>query len=212
MLNRYLIKVLSKLKEDTLSLEDLTSNLNLPPERLKEVTKYLESIDSIKIQKDMVKVRKGARVKLAFSLLEQGFALEDVVKELDWEDFEEFSSNLMRKLDFKVRKRFILRKPKREIDLIAEKENYVLAIDCKSWKKAPYLSRFVKAIEDQRERCERLSKEANFKEKRIFPIILSLYEAEVNLVKGVPLVPLYKLRSFLLEFEGYTDKLLSFKS
>jgi len=136
--------------------------------------------------------------------------LEDIAKGLDWRSFEELVFNLLSSFGFQVKKNLVIKKPRREIDLIAEKEKYLLAVDCKSWKRRIYSSRFYKVVEAQIDRSKILSK--IYKNKEVYPVILSIYEIELKIIKGVPIVPISKLKGFLMEFDGYKDQLISFKS
>jgi Holliday junction resolvase-like predicted endonuclease len=90
----------------------------------------------------------------------EGKQIEEIVKDIDWRDFEELVSEILEKHGFKTWNNFRFKTKKRyEIDLIATKGSKTLLIDCKQWSTGRYKKSALKnAIDDQEERLGEFKK------------------------------------------------------
>ena len=74
------------------------------------------------------------RLQTALFAIKLGATIEDVSEFLTWRDFESLTGIILQEHDFDVTKNLILTKPRMEIDVVGEKMNIELLIDCKHWK------------------------------------------------------------------------------
>ncbi|MEM5829801.1 MAG: NERD domain-containing protein [Candidatus Aenigmatarchaeota archaeon] len=142
--------------------------------------------------------------------------IEEVLENFGWKEFEEVVAEIFRRHEFFVRRNFRLKTRKRyEIDIVAVKSNFVFCIDCKRWLGGRYKKSAIKRSAKEQEKRTRVMK--RFLEKNpilreslkiaskfeIIPLILTLMEEDLIKEGNTFIVPLFKLNSFLLEFESY---------
>ena len=60
----------------------------------------------------------GDKLKIAVSLLEKGFPIDEISIALDWRDFEGLTAEVLTEKNFAVIKNMMLTKPRMEIDVI----------------------------------------------------------------------------------------------
>src|SRR5271157_868082 len=61
--------------------------------------------------------------------------LAGVARLLGWNEFEDFCASVIAAAGYHVRANVRLKKPTRQIDIVAESPSMVIAIDCKHWKR-----------------------------------------------------------------------------
>ena len=130
--------------------------------------------------------------------------LENIAFSITWQDFETLTSNILKEHDFIVEKNFRFKTKRRyEIDIVATKSKKVLCIDCKQWKGGRQKkSGLLKAVKDQEERTKQLVKHKNSKSQH-HPMIATLMQEDIIKENNTFIVPVWKLNTFLLEFENY---------
>jgi len=136
------------------------------------------------------------------NLIRSGKTVEEVLSFISWKEFEEKVEEIFRIHNFKTIRNFRFKTAKRfEIDIIAEKRDLVFAVDCKQWNKGRYkISALKKAAERNLERAKELQNTLIGRNKKVIPIIITLFDETIYEHNGVFIVPLFKLNSFLLEF------------
>ena len=136
------------------------------------------------------------------NLIRSGKTVEEVLSLIRWKEFEEKVEEIFRIHNFKTIRNFRFKTAKRfEIDIIAEKRDLIFAVDCKQWNKGRYkISALKKAAERNLERVKELQNTLIGRNKKIIPIIITLFDETIYEHDGVFIVPLFKLNSFLLEF------------
>jgi hypothetical protein len=144
----------------------------------------------------------------AIALAKLGADLDAVAKSLEWEDFEAFCAMVLTASGYEVRRNVRLRKPTRQIDIVAESPSLVLVVDCKHWRKGLGLSSLGPIISAQAERAGLLLK-AHPKTKPHLPVIITVLDNQARVVDGVPVVPLQGLKDFLSSVNRF-DQELSF--
>jgi len=150
----------------------------------------------------------------------KGKTVEEILKHLSWREFEEFCACVFEANGFKVVRNLKFRSfSKRfEIDVLAIRGTLVICADCKHWSiKTGSPSTLAEAIQKQVERAKgvlcyltknsRLIAYKPLKEILVIPLIVSLYERGIKLHEGVPVVPIFKLNSFLNELPIYVEDL-----
>jgi Holliday junction resolvase-like predicted endonuclease len=135
-------------------------------------------------------------------MIREGRNVEEILSAVNWKEFEEKVEEIFQRHNFRTMKNFRIKTSKRfEIDIIAEKGNLLFVVDCKQWRKGRYkLSALRKAAEKQIERAEAIKQSLIGLNKRVIPLLLTLYDEGIYSLQGVFIVPLFKLNSFLLEF------------
>lgn len=146
----------------------------------------------------------------------QGEEIEKIVGEIDWKEFEELVSKILKKHDFETHHNFRFKTKRRyEIDIVAVKKKILLAIDCKQWGRGRYKKTGLKyAIQDQKERVKQLKKflKNNLvaelmkisKRIKLIPLIITWFEEDLLEHENVFIVPVWKFNSFLLDLSEYT--------
>ncbi|RMW36873.1 MAG: hypothetical protein EA447_07550, partial [Nitrosopumilus sp.] len=84
---------------------------------------------------DFYYFEEGDKLKIAISLLEKGFPIDEIAIALDWKDFEGLTAEILSSKNFAVMKNMILTKPRMEIDVVGIRLGVAILIDCKHWKR-----------------------------------------------------------------------------
>ena len=179
------------------------------------VTKMNE-IDSKKILDNIIKnsigtkqngsyyFEDGDKLKIAVTLLENGFPIDEISVALDWIDFEGLTAEILSSKDFAVIKNMILTKPRKEIDVIGVRLGIAILIDCKHWKQYS-TSSLTTAVKKQIERTKQYV--AKTQGAIAVPVIVTLYQDKINFIESVPIVPIFQFSSFIDEFYGNIDQM-----
>ena len=146
----------------------------------------------------------------------QGEEIEKIIGEIDWKEFEELVSKILKKHDFETYHNFRFKTNRRyEIDIVAVKKKILLAIDCKQWGRGRYKKTGLKyAIQDQKERVKQLkkflknnligkSKLKVSKGVKFLPLIITWFEEDLLEHENVFIVPIWKFNQFLLNQSEY---------
>lgn len=147
-------------------------------------------------------------VSAALALTRMGGDLDRIAKSLAWREFEDYCAMAISAAGYGVRRNVRLRKPTRQIDIIAESPSLVLSIDCKHWRRGSGESSLKGPAEAQAERT-RLYARGLPAGKRLLPVLITMVDNQPRVVEGVPIVPLQALREFLASVSGF-DEGLSF--
>ena len=151
-------------------------------------------------------------VSAALALTKLGCDVDRIARSLAWAEFEDYCAMAISAAGYAVRRNVRLRKPTRQIDIVAESASLVLSVDCKHWRRgagpagleAPALA------QAQRTRlyAERSKKGGNM---AFLPVLLTMVDSRVRVVEGVPVVPLQALRDFLASVSRFDEGLSFFK-
>jgi len=146
----------------------------------------------------------------------QGEEIEKIIGEIDWKEFEELVSKILKKHDFDTHHNFRFKTNRRyEIDIVAIKKKILLVIDCKHWGRGRHKKTRLKyAIKDQKERVKQLKKflKNNLiaklklktsKKLKFIPLIITWFEEDLLEHENVFIVPAWKLNNFLLNLSEY---------
>ena len=146
----------------------------------------------------------GDKLKIAISLLEKGYPIDEISIVLDWRDFEGLTAAMLSERNFAVMKNLMLTKPRMEIDVVGIRLGIAILIDCKHWKRysASALSTTVKK---QIERTKQYV--AKTPGATAVPVIVTLYQDKINFIENVPIVPIFQFASFIDEFYGNLDQM-----
>ena len=146
----------------------------------------------------------------------EGKQIEDIIQEIDWKEFEELISNILKKHDFDVHNNFRFKTNRRfEIDILAVRNKISLLIDCKQWGRGRYKKTGLKySVEEQKERAKQLKKflknnpiaqaELNIKKTTKFiPLLVTWFEEELLKHENIFIIPVWKFNEFLLNISEY---------
>jgi protease II len=125
--------------------------------------------------------------------------LQKVSKEVIWQNFERLTAFIFEENNFQVETSKVKtsNKKRRQYDVIAKIKGKTFLVECKKWAGNRYrLSALRSAVRNHKERSEFYRKLTN---ENAIPIIVTLIEEELLLCEGVPIVPIYKLNSFINE-------------
>jgi hypothetical protein len=136
------------------------------------------------------------RVLAAVALIKTGAPPESVSSLLTWREFEEFCARLLMAGGYTVRKNVVITKPRRQIDIYAESAGLGISVDCKHWGRGFGPSALERIAGAQIERTTLYKKKLAL-DTPVLPVILTLLDVPTRLVIGVPVVPIFALRSFL---------------
>ncbi|UCE09593.1 MAG: hypothetical protein JSW61_11555 [Candidatus Thorarchaeota archaeon] len=188
--------------------------------------RILHEIGALKEPEGKWKLHRNERVELALKAVSLGAEVESVVNRMNWKDFEGMVTSILVEHGFKCtesfRRRGNLEIQGMEIDVIGLRGNRIVSIDAKMWGVRKYKSSALKsAAEKQKMRTEllcglldRLSAKLDGLERKKFtlsPILVTWLVEDVEFSDGVPIVPVFKLNSFLMSFESYDDLTVRFE-
>ena len=142
------------------------------------------------------------RLQTALFAIKLGATIEDVSEFLTWRDFESLTGMILHEHNFDVTKNLILTKPRIEIDVIGEKMNIALLIDCKHWKNMSK-SALDEIVKKQIERVKHFVTDKNIS---ALPVIVTLHQEEIQFIGNVPIVPIMKLSCLLYTSPSPRDK------
>jgi len=148
------------------------------------------------------------RMILAERLIHEGRDPLRVSRVLEWQEFESFANDSLIENGFRTVKHFIFKAGvgRREIDILAWNDNFMLATDCKHWLRGISGRRMELAAQAQSQRVRALAKRpellarvkvGHLVSRWIMPVILTLGNAPKRSFEGVPIVPVSKLMNFL---------------
>ncbi len=142
------------------------------------------------------------------ALARLGGDVDLAARSLSWGDFEDFCALAAAASGYRVRRNVRLRKPTRQIDVVAESQSLVLAIDCKHWRRGAGPGSLRPAAVAQTERAKLLMERENrSRGKAYLPVLVTVLDSQVRFLGGVPVVPLYGLKDFLAKVDRYDDRL-----
>jgi hypothetical protein len=170
-------------------------------------------------------VERDQRIDLAMLAVTRGAKVAEIVELLTWKDFEGFVAGILTENSFRCvesfRRRGNSEMPGMEIAVVGVRGQTIIAVDAKMWGvRGGKTSALKAAAEKQKRRTEELASELDRLSKKIatltvgscilFPVIVTWLVEEVEFHEGVPVVPVFKLNSFIHELEHYEDLVVSY--
>jgi len=168
-----------------------------------------------------VELDSDRRMRIADELVRSGGDPRRISRCLEWQEFEDFAAMSLQANGFRILKHFVFKSNdgRREIDLVAWSDTFLLAIDCKHWERglSPSQARTVSLAQAQRASAlaglpELLMKRGmhDIEGRRVVPVILCLGEARQSIVEGVPIVAVSRLISFIYGISPISDEIRAF--
>jgi Holliday junction resolvase-like predicted endonuclease len=199
-------------------LEELAEQLHTKVEKLDDKMRDLVERRLISSDKGLVEMDAGQRMRLAERLIHDGCDPQKVSRFLEWQEFEEFAAESLEQNGFRTVKHLVFKGKvgRREIDLLAWNDTFLLAIDCKHWLRGLSPSRARKVAEAQAERADALAERSdilkkhdvsNVEKRLVMPVIFCLSDPRERMVDGIPIVAVSKLISFLYGVSPVDERL-----
>lgn len=185
----------------------------------------LNRIEGIEMKSGYWYFTRDARISLAQMAVELGAQVEYVIELLNWKDFEGFVAHILAEHEFRCIESF-RRKGNQstkgmEIDVIGIRGATIISADAKMWGIRRGKSSALKmAAENQKQRSVKLASMMNkvaekvghlsLRNYRIYPILVTWLVEEVQFHDGVPIVPVFKFNSFILNLDSFQNLMVSY--
>ncbi len=203
-----LVKVLSAIEpEKVMTLASFQQDSAISSKSVaKSVLAYLEANNIGSISKDTVKFSASDRIHAAVLALQMRSDIEQVSTYLSWKDFEKLASEVLVSFGYRTQTNVRFVKPRMEIDVIGtSSDGFAIAVDCKHWKRSN-LSSISNFSQKQAARAERLI-QSQKTISQVVPVMLTLHAESVRFINGIPLVPIHKFRSFIMDVKGFLPEM-----
>ena len=170
-------------------------------------------------------IDRKQRIDLALIAVTHGASVAEIVDHLTWKDFEGLVAGILAENSYKCVESFRRRGNSlirgMEVDVVGVRGRTIIAVDAKMWGiRSGKASALKSAAEKQKKRTEELTSELERLSKKlntlteghytIYPVIVTWLVEEVELHEGVPVVPVFKLNSFILDLDQYEDMVISY--
>ena len=195
------------------TVRDLMLELRVDNERIQKMLATLRDAGFVNRIHDIIEQKSSQRMMLAHQLIQEGHDPQRVSRLLVWQEFEEFVERAIIESGYRAIRHFVFksRVGRREIDILAWNDVWILAIDCKHWATRLVHSRMRNSANAQLARTRALAGKTDLLRKcgiknmelPLVAIILVLGEPCDRVIQGVPIVPLVKFPSFLQEGSPY---------
>ena len=213
-----MLSIIKEILEQTKDSGELTTTTSLDSDLLDQLGVKEGSDNSIHVD-------RSQRIDLAKRAVQLGVDIAEIVELLTWKDFEGFVASILVANTFQCVESFRRRGNSlvhgMEIDVIGVRGDTIISIDAKMWGvRSGKKTALKQAAEKQKIRTQELSNELDrlsskmtnldTREYRLFPALVTWLVEEVEFHEGVPVVPIFKLNSFILEFYQYEDFMVSY--
>ena len=204
-----LLKVIAAIEpEKDMTLDDFQHACGITSKSVaKTVLNYLKANNiGNNPSKNAIRFSASDKIYAALLALHIRGDIEHISTYLSWKDFEKFTSELLTTFGYRTRTNVRLAKPRMEVDVVGSGlDGFTLAVDCKHWKRNN-LSSISFFCEKQAARAKRLI-EHDKSISQVVPVVLTLHAESVRFVHGVPLVPIFRFRSFLLDVKAFLPRM-----
>ena len=203
-----MIKVLAAIEPETIiTLDEFQAASGILSRSVaKSVIDFLAANNIGSIYKSTIKFSGSDRLYAAVIALQMSCDIEQISSYLSWKDFEKLASEVLRSFGYRTRTNVTLLKPRMEIDVVGTStDGFTIAVDCKHWKRSN-LSSLSNFSQKQAARSERLLK-YDKTISQVVPVMLTLHAESVMFVGRVPLVPIHRFRSFIIDVKGFLPEI-----
>jgi Restriction endonuclease len=203
-----LVRVLAAIEpEKVMSLDNFQQACTISSKSVaKSVLEYLQVNNIGYVSKKTVKFSGYDRIHVAVLALQMRGDIEQVSTYLSWKDFEKLASEVLRSFGYRTSINVRFAKPRMEIDVVGtSSDGFTIAVDCKHWKRSN-LSSISNFSQKQAVRAEWLIKYQKTI-SQVVPVMLTLHAESISFINGVPLVPIYKFRSFIMDVKGFLPEM-----
>jgi hypothetical protein len=168
---------------------------------------------------------RRTRIDLALMAVSLGAEIEQVVSHLTWKDFEGFIARILREHNYDCVESFrrVGNNDRKgmEIDVIGVRNRVIVSVDAKMWGiRGGKASALRSAAEKQAKRTRRLGRDLSKLAEKVKtmeqgeysmrPMVVTWLIEDVEIHDGVPVIPVFKFNSFLLNYSMFEDRLRFF--
>jgi hypothetical protein len=200
-----LVKALTAIQPETTIQEFQAASGISSRSVAKGVLDFLASSGIGAVSKGSIKFAEADRLYTALLALQLGCDIERASVHLSWKDFERLASEVLASLGYRTQTNVRLTKPRMEIDVVGTSSGFAIAVDCKHWGRSSPSS-IAAFSQKQAERAGRLLK-ADKKISQVVPVIMTLHASSISFVGGVPVVPVHKFKSFVMDVKGFLPEI-----
>jgi hypothetical protein len=187
-----------------LSVRDFSMATQTSEEMTKNILDNLMQNGIGRYEEGQIHFDGSDKLKTGIIAISMGAPIEEISRMLEWKDFESLAAEILEKRDFETTKNVILTKPRMQIDVIGIKSGVAILVDCKHWNNMTQ-SALREAVKKQIIRTKHyISKE---KVRGAVPVIVTLYQHDVQFIDKVPIIPIHQLDSFCDEFYGNLEEI-----
>jgi len=221
-----LYAILQRSKEtQEVSIDQIAEQTKLSNQQVIEIIANLNEDTSSKLSfnKNTIYIPRKNKAQIILKVIESGFDLDRIIDSLHWSDFENFCLTVFEFHEFQTFQNFHFtqKRNRYEIDVLGFRDPLMFAIDAKKWKTghAGALKAVAKKQIDRiKALSEYLQKPANqaklhlknVPNLRIIPLIVTSKMYEIQIFHGVPIIPFFKLNSFITELSRFLGILKQF--
>lgn len=168
------------------------------------VISFLASNGVGSVSKGSIRFSETDRLQVAAIALQLGCDIEQVSEHISWKDFEKLASQVLSSLGYRTQTNVRLTKPRMEIDVVGVSSGFAIAVDCKHGGRSnpSSIAAFAKK---QAARSERLLQRDKI--SQAVPVIMTLHAGTTSFVAGVPVVPVHKFKSFVMDVKGFLPEI-----
>ncbi len=203
-------------------MDELAHELHTKPTSLVEKVERLREDSLLSLSGERVDLNTRQRLLLAEKLIHDGRDPQKVSRYLEWQEFENFAVATLGENGFRTAKHLVFksRLGRREIDIVAWNDMFLLAIDCKHWLRGLSIGRMSVAARAQVERMTALAGRPEILsrigidhvgKRSIMPAVFALGDSRHAFVDGVPIVSVSKLMSFLYGLSPFDERICSIR-
>lgn len=209
MLLKALIKGINGIIPGGISIKDFSMVAETDQTNAKKILDELIKNGIGEKEGDIFDFSSGDRLKVGLYAIKEGASIDEVSEYLGWKDFEGLVAEILEAKDFAAIRNMMLKKPRMEIDVVGINSGIAMLIDCKHWKRnSPSAMRDV--VSKQIERTKHYV--AQTEGAIAIPVIVTLYQDQLDFINKVPIVPIFQFASFVDEFYGNLDDLETIKT
>ena len=170
-----------------------------------ELLKYLLKLGIGNLSSESVSFSEKDKLDTILLVMEHCCNPERLSKKLRWNDFELFTSLLIKSVGYTLERNIVFNNPRIQIDVIGIYQKTALLIDCKHWMK-------IYDFNVSRFSLNQIGRARIFLAKRkdveaAIPVIVTLNDCECNFFEKVPIVSISRFNHFLQNFPFYLDKI-----
>ncbi len=184
----------------------------------------LRELEVLEESEGVWRLSRRDRQEIVLRAVSMGAEIEDVVNRLTWKDFEGLVASILTENGYRCIESFRRRGNETvrgmEIDVIGIQGKTLVSVDAKMWGvRGGKESALRTAAEKQKNRTEELGgmlKTLSSKipgmqsgRYRLLPILVTWLVEDVQFHEGVPVVPAFKLNSFILNIDEYDDLIVT---
>lgn len=201
-----LVKGIQGIIPGGLSVKDFSMATQTSEDLAREILDNFMQNGIGRYEEGQVHFEESDKLKTSILAINMGAAIDEVSRELRWQDFESLAAEILEKRDFETTKNVILTKPRMQIDVVGIKSDVAILVDCKHWSSMTQSS-LQSAVKKQIERTKQYLAKEDI--RAAIPAIVTLYQHDLQFIDRVPIIPIHQLDSFCDEFYGNLEKLHS---